>query len=107
MRVRTETLRLKRFDAGDGRHCAVLLHGLGGTHRYWTCGPEPFGLLEHRTVLLDLLGFGESPKPWIRYSVERHVGVIVLFVQIGALWPETQHPCGFQAGDCSAAGPAN
>jgi len=76
MRVRTETLRLKRFDAGDGRHCAVLLHGLGGTHRYWTCGPEPFGLLEHRTVLLDLLGFGESPKPWIRYSVERHVAAL-------------------------------
>ena len=76
MRVGTETLRLKRFDAGDGRHCAVLLHGLGGTHRYWTCGPEPFALLEHRTVLIDLLGFGESPKPWIRYSVERHVAAL-------------------------------
>ena len=76
MRVGTETLRLKRFDAGDGRHCAVLLHGLGGTHRYWTCGPEPFVLLEHRTVLIDLLGFGESPKPWIRYSVERHVAAL-------------------------------
>jgi len=76
MRVGTETPRLKRFDAGDGRHCAVLLHGLGGTHRYWTCGPEPFALLEHRTVLIDLLGFGESPKPWIRYSVERHVAAL-------------------------------
>ena len=27
----------------------------------------------------------------------RVVGVVVLFVQIGALWPETQYPRGFQA----------
>lgn len=67
---------LKRFDAGRGDHCAVLLHGLGGTHRYWTCGPVPFALPGHRTVLIDLLGFGESPKPWIRYSVEHHVAAL-------------------------------
>jgi pimeloyl-ACP methyl ester carboxylesterase len=76
MRVGTETLRLKRIDAGDGRQCAVLLHGLGGTHRYWTCGPVPFALPGHRTVLIDLLGFGASPKPWMRYSVERHVAAL-------------------------------
>lgn len=76
MRMATETLPLKRFDAGDGQHCAVLLHGLGGTHRYWTCGPVPFALSGHRTVLIDLLGFGESPKPWMRYSVERHVAAL-------------------------------
>lgn len=29
--------------------------------------------LECRLVLVDLLGFGKSPKPWIRYSVDRHV----------------------------------
>ena len=67
---------LKRYDAGDGRHCAVLLHGLGGTHRYWTCGPVPFALAGHRTVLIDLLGFGASPKPWMRYSVERHLAAL-------------------------------
>lgn len=76
MRMGTETRPLKRFDAGDGLHCAVLLHGLGGTHRYWTCGPVPFALSGHRTVLIDLLGFGESPKPWMRYSVERHVAAL-------------------------------
>jgi len=76
MRMGAETLPLKRFDAGHGQHCAVLLHGLGGTHRYWTCGPVPFALSGHRTVLIDLLGFGESPKPWMRYSVERHVAAL-------------------------------
>lgn len=76
MRMRTKTLPLMRFDAGDGKHCVVLLHGLGGTHRYWTCGPVSFALSGHRTVLIDLLGFGESPKPWMRYSVERHVAAL-------------------------------
>lgn len=71
-----ETLPLKRFDTGSGDHCAVLLHGLGGTHRYWNCGPVLFALSGHRTVLVDLLGFGESPRPWIRYSVERHVAAL-------------------------------
>lgn len=28
---------------------------------------------ECRLVLVDLLGFGKSPKPWIRYTVDRHV----------------------------------
>jgi pimeloyl-ACP methyl ester carboxylesterase len=76
MHMVTETLRLKRFDAGRGEHCAVLLHGLGGTHRYWTCGSMSFALPGHRTALIDLLGFGQSPKPWIRYSVERHVAAL-------------------------------
>jgi pimeloyl-ACP methyl ester carboxylesterase len=76
MRMGSETPTLKRFDAGRGEHCAVLLHGLGGTHRYWTCGPVPFALPAHRTVSIDLLGFGESPKPWTRYSVERHVAAL-------------------------------
>lgn len=67
---------LKRFNAGHGEHCLVLLHGLGGTHRYWTCGPVPFELWGYRTTLVDLLGFGQSPRPWIRYSVERHVAAL-------------------------------
>jgi pimeloyl-ACP methyl ester carboxylesterase len=76
--MRAETPPLKRVDSGHGEHCAVLLHGLGGTHRYWTCGPVSFALPGHRTVLIDLLGFGESPKPWIRYSVERHLEALHL-----------------------------
>jgi pimeloyl-ACP methyl ester carboxylesterase len=76
MRTGSQIAPLKRFDSGRGEHCAVLLHGLGGTHRYWTCGPVPFALQGHRNVLIDLLGFGESPKPWMRYSVERHVAAL-------------------------------
>lgn len=27
-------------------------------------------------MLIDLLGFGESPKPWMRYNVERHIAAL-------------------------------
>lgn len=57
---------------GSGRQTLVLIPGLGGTTRYWR---SRLGMLEdrYRIVLLDLLGFGQSSKPWTRYNVERHV----------------------------------
>ena len=51
----------------------VFLHGLGGTRRYWTATSTPIPANGHETVLIDLLGFGDSPKPWFIYTVERHV----------------------------------
>ncbi len=57
---------------GKGADTVVFIPGLGGTTRYWA---EDLGALaaNHRVVLIDLLGFGESPKPWTRYTVERQV----------------------------------
>ena len=51
----------------------VFLHGVGGTSRYWESRVAP--LAEHcRLLLVDLLGFGRSPKPWRpRYTVELHI----------------------------------
>lgn len=51
----------------------VFLHGLGGTHRYWTI--SPLGV-PHRSIYPDLLGFGDSPRPLIRYTVDRHLGAL-------------------------------
>ncbi|MEQ8486748.1 MAG: alpha/beta hydrolase [Pseudomonadales bacterium] len=50
----------------------VFVPGLGGTTRYWA---SRLGFLEerYRIVLIDVLGFGESPRPWLRYSVARHI----------------------------------
>ncbi len=57
---------------GQGEKTLVFIPGLGGTTRYW--GPRLASLEDrYRIVLVDLLGFGRSPKPWTRYSVERHV----------------------------------
>ena len=57
---------------GSGETTLVFVAGLGGTTRYWrtrTRCLEPY----YRIVLVDLLGFGQSPKPWTQYSVERHI----------------------------------
>lgn len=53
----------------------VFLHGVGGTTRYFE---RPVGPLaaSHRVLLVDLLGYGRSPKPWRRYTVDRHVAAL-------------------------------
>lgn len=50
----------------------VFLHGLAGSTASWG---EPFLALavDHDLLLVDLLGFGRSPKPAIAYSVEDHL----------------------------------
>ncbi len=65
-----EPLHVEHY--GDGEKTIVFVPGLGGTTRYWKHG---IGTLvdSYRVVLVDLLGFGASPKPWTRYSVDRHV----------------------------------
>jgi len=50
----------------------AFLPGVGGTTRYWAGRVLPLART-NRLILIDLLGFGRSPKPWIRYTVERHV----------------------------------
>lgn len=59
------------FDAG-GETTIVFIPGLGGTTGYWLTYP---GTLQARVsvILVDLLGFGQSPKPWTQYTVARQV----------------------------------
>ncbi|MDD3762898.1 MAG: alpha/beta hydrolase [Nevskiales bacterium] len=56
---------------GDGARVVVFLHGLGATRRYWK--PAVLGLTDVKVVLVDLLGFGDSPKPWRAYTLDRHL----------------------------------
>ncbi len=53
----------------------VFLPGLGGTTRYWQ---GRLGALEktHRVLLVDPLGFGNSSKPWTRYTIDLHVKAV-------------------------------
>ncbi|MHB8776607.1 MAG: alpha/beta fold hydrolase [Anaerolineales bacterium] len=53
----------------------VFIPGLSGTTRYWR---GRLGDLEmnYRIVLIDPLGFGDSPKPWSRYSIDSHVDAL-------------------------------
>jgi pimeloyl-ACP methyl ester carboxylesterase len=50
----------------------AFLPGIGATTRYWALVVGPLAD-RARLLLVDLLGFGRSPKPWTTYSVERHV----------------------------------
>ena len=57
---------------GNSRDSIAFLHGIGGTLRYWKAHVQPLAL-NHRLLFVDLLGYGNSPKPWTTYTVDRHV----------------------------------
>ena len=57
---------------GDASETIVFLHGIGGTSRYWKTRVLPLAS-NYRLILVDLLGYGQSPKPWTEYTVERHL----------------------------------
>lgn len=67
---RMTSLHYRRL--GETGSTVAFLPGLGLTTRYWESRVAPLAET-HRLLLLDLLGFGQSPKPWITYSVDRHV----------------------------------
>lgn len=64
--------RLYVTELGNSGPTLVFLPGLGGTTRYWRSRVAPLAS-SCRLVLVDLLGFGRSPKPFVRYTVDRHV----------------------------------
>jgi pimeloyl-ACP methyl ester carboxylesterase len=71
--LRRKTLYFE--ERGAGEPTVLLLHGLLGSHRYWTqVVPELSS--RHRVVAVDLLGFGNSPKPELPYTVENHTSYI-------------------------------
>lgn len=60
---------------GSGKSTLVFIPGMGGTTRYWE---GRLGSLKanYRTILVDPLGFGRSPKPWTPYTVNQHVDAL-------------------------------
>lgn len=59
-------------ELGPSGPLVAFLPGIGATTRYWELVVAPLAD-RARLLLVDLLGFGRSPKPWTTYSVERHV----------------------------------
>jgi 3-oxoadipate enol-lactonase len=70
-RIRLPWGRLSVYVAGEGPPL-LLLHGLGGSGRYWAGIRQP---LAPRRLLIapDLPGFGLSDKPPVAYSRDFHV----------------------------------
>lgn len=80
---------LRRFDPGRHRLYyrrhgegprVLLVHGLGGSWRYWRRGMAEFGT-HHTLYLPDLLGFGRSPKPRGDYSLAMHIDALAPILQ--------------------------
>ena len=68
----TEPLQATPPSAGP---TIVFLPGLGATTRFWKT--RVMALTTNACLLLvDLLGFGRSPKPWEEYSVDRHIAAL-------------------------------
>lgn len=62
----TMTLNYERIGSGDKK--VILIHGLTGSKNYWKNELESVSKT-HQLLLVDLLGFGDSPKPNSDYSL--------------------------------------
>lgn len=63
--------RLTVYTSGEGPPL-LLLHGLGGSGRYWAGMAAPMAG-RRRLIAPDLAGFGRSDKPRIAYTAELHL----------------------------------
>ena len=59
-----------------GRPTLVLLHGLGGTGMGDWGRVAPLLAETHHVITVDQLGFGESDKPFVTYSIQLWVDVL-------------------------------
>ncbi|MCH2448528.1 MAG: alpha/beta hydrolase [Gracilimonas sp.] len=67
-------LNYKVVDNGAGSNL-LLLHGLAGTLDYWERGVQEASEM-HNLYMIDLLGFGDSPKTKSEYSLAEHLSAI-------------------------------
>ncbi|MEO7176524.1 MAG: alpha/beta hydrolase [Saprospiraceae bacterium] len=63
-----KTMSLNYEIVGSGEKKLILLHGLAGSKNYWKRDLENISRT-HQLLLIDLLGFGDSPKPQSNYSL--------------------------------------
>ena len=64
-----ETMPLNYEVLGTGERNIVLIHGLAGSKNYWKRDLEQI-TGTYRLLLVDLLGFGDSPQPQSDYSLQ-------------------------------------
>jgi pimeloyl-ACP methyl ester carboxylesterase/membrane-associated phospholipid phosphatase len=67
----------RRIDKGEG-HPVVFLHGIASTGENWRQVADSLDDTQYRVIVLDLLGFGDSPRPdWLQYSVDDHAKAVI------------------------------
>lgn len=65
-----------KIDKGVGTPL-VLLHGLGNNHKSWGFVLDHIDYTKWRVIVLDLLGFGDAPKPNVQYTPNHHANAVV------------------------------
>lgn len=65
-----------QIDKGSGNTTLVLLHGLGTNHQSWKYILDNIDYKKYRVIALDLLGFGDAPKPKIDYTPQDHARAV-------------------------------
>ena len=73
------TLNYERI--GKGEKKILLLHGLTGSLCYWKKGLQ-YAPEESTILAIDLLGFGDSPKPNSKYDIAEHLDAIEKVLQL-------------------------
>jgi pimeloyl-ACP methyl ester carboxylesterase len=59
--------KLAYYEAGKGQP-VILIHGLGADSRHWAANIDALAE-NYRVIALDQIGYGQSDKPLMRYSV--------------------------------------
>ncbi len=73
--------RLKVHDHGGSGPVIIMLHGIASASSNWDL-LIPQLKKEYRCITVDLLGFGDSPKPqWLDYTTDDHVKSIHATIQ--------------------------
>jgi len=70
-----ETMTLNYDITGSGDKNILLIHGLAGSKNYWKRGTEHISKAR-KLFMVDLLGFGDSPKPQSSYSLAVQIEAI-------------------------------
>jgi pimeloyl-ACP methyl ester carboxylesterase len=66
--VEVDNIRTRFWALGDGKSSVILLHGLGGYIEQWADNVSALAQ-DRRVYAVDLVGFGRSDKPQVRYSI--------------------------------------
>lgn len=72
--------RVRYAEAGKGAGKVLLVHGLGGSALSWTYNIGKLGRHFH-VFAPDLIGFGESEKPSIRYDMDTFTRFLQRFME--------------------------
>jgi pimeloyl-ACP methyl ester carboxylesterase len=71
--------KIAYHEAGKGS-VVILIHGLGADSRHWAANIGPLAQ-NFRVIALDQIGYGQSDKPLMRYTVENFADYLQGFMQ--------------------------